>query len=89
MQNLGEDWERIHRTWIHTPGNLTLVGNDYNIEMKNRPFTTKKLIFEESKVYLNKYLINLELKQWGEEEIINRGIELAKIAAKLWSRPDS
>lgn len=89
MQDLGEDWQRIHRTWLHTPGNLTLVWSAYNIDMKNKPFITKKLVFEESRVYLNKYFTDSELIKWGEEEIINRGIDLAKIAAKVWSRPDS
>jgi hypothetical protein len=30
---LGADWRPLHAEWLHTPGNLTLVGADYNSEM--------------------------------------------------------
>jgi hypothetical protein len=39
---LGSDWKRVHDMWLHTIGNLTLVGHDYNILMKNRPYPVKK-----------------------------------------------
>ena len=33
---LGSEWERVHQTWLHTLGNLTLTG--YNSEYSDRPF---------------------------------------------------
>ena len=39
-QNLGEDWERIHQTWLHTPGNLTLTG--YNSKYSDKSFAEKR-----------------------------------------------
>lgn len=37
---LGEDWQRIQQTWLHTLGNLTLTG--YNSEYSDRPFSEKR-----------------------------------------------
>ncbi|MEI2750210.1 MAG: HNH endonuclease family protein [Ferruginibacter sp.] len=39
-KELGPEWERIHATYLHTLGNLTLTG--YNSEYGNRPFTVKR-----------------------------------------------
>ena len=33
---LGPEWERVHQTWLHTLGNLTLTG--YNSEYSDRRF---------------------------------------------------
>ena len=37
---LGGDWKRIHQTWLHTLGNLTLTG--YNSEYSDFPFAYKR-----------------------------------------------
>lgn len=39
-QELGNDWENIHATYLHTFANLTLTG--YNISYSNHPFIEKK-----------------------------------------------
>ena len=36
---LGPEWERIQKTYLHTLGNLTLTG--YNSEYSDRPFIEK------------------------------------------------
>lgn len=36
---LGEEWESIQFTYLHTLGNLTLTG--YNSELSDRPFQEK------------------------------------------------
>ncbi len=37
---LGFDWKRIHETWLHTLGNLTLTA--YNSDYSDRSFTEKR-----------------------------------------------
>lgn len=37
---LGDEWQRIQQTWLHTLGNLTLTG--YNSEYSDRPFEFKR-----------------------------------------------
>ena len=87
MATLGADWRAAHASWLHTPGNLTLVGHDYNSAMKNRPFPTKKPVLAASKVYLNKHFADGGIEKWSADEIAARGMGLAKLAAAVWPRP--
>ena len=50
---LGSQHNAIKKKWLHTLTNLTLTG--YNPELSNKAFKDKKKIYQESKVYLNKY----------------------------------
>lgn len=86
---LGEPWRPMHTEWLHTPGNLTLVGADYNSEMSNRPFDIKKPVLAESKVYLNQYFKSARLKTWSKAEIEARACVLADLAIKVWPAPPS
>jgi uncharacterized protein with ParB-like and HNH nuclease domain len=84
---LGPDWDKVHAEWLHTPGNLTLVGSDYNIAMEKKPFEAKKPVLAASKVYLNQHFANPELKTWDRDAIMARGMRLAQAAAKVWAGP--
>jgi uncharacterized protein with ParB-like and HNH nuclease domain/predicted transport protein len=84
--DLGPDWERVHQTWLHTLGNLTLTG--YNPELSDRPFVEKRDMkrgFADSPLRLNDGLGKLE--QWNEGEIQKRAERLAAKAAKVWQEP--
>jgi len=83
---LGEEWERIRDTWLHTLGNLTLTG--YNSEYSDRTFSEKRDMpggFKESPLRLNRGLGQLE--QWNEDTIKARADKLARIAGGVWSAP--
>lgn len=83
---LGIEWERIHETWLHTLGNLTLTG--YNSEYSDRSFAEKRDMpggFKESPLKLNKGLG--QLNQWNEETIKERASRLAEIALNVWAMP--
>ncbi len=85
-KELGEDWERVHQTYLHTLGNLTLTG--YNSEYSDKPFIDKLNMtggFEESPLKLNKEVANKV--RWGEEEIRQRAKILANHAVSVWSAP--
>jgi len=84
---LGEDWERIHETWLHTLGNLTLTG--YNSEYSDRPFNKKRDMeggFKVSPLNVNEGLGQLE--QWNEEAIKQRAERLADRALNVWGEPN-
>lgn len=84
--DLGPDWQRVHETWLHTLGNLTLTG--YNSEYSNRPFADKRDMaggFGESPLRLNKGLG--ALNGWNEEAITDRAERLAKVAVEVWTLP--
>lgn len=84
---LGDPWRATHAEWLHTPGNLTLVGADYNSEMSNRAFDIKKPVLASSKVYLNQHFQADTLAQWSKQEIEARADSLAEQAVGIWPAP--
>jgi predicted transport protein len=83
---LGPEWERIQKTYLHTLGNLTLTG--YNSEYSDHPFAEKRDMpggFAESPLRLNQGLGSLQ--HWNEEAIRHRGEKLAANAVKVWCAP--
>lgn len=85
--DLGPEWERIQKTYLHTLGNLTLTG--YNSEYSDRPFTQKRDMpggFAESPLRLNQGLGTLTV--WNEMTISQRAKRLAQQAAKVWAAPE-
>jgi uncharacterized protein with ParB-like and HNH nuclease domain len=80
---LGNDYEAIHTTYLHTIGNLTLTA--YNKEMYNKAFSEKKTIdggFLQSKLYLNEYIRKQD--SWNKKTIIERANILIEKALKIW-----
>ncbi|GAA7606427.1 DUF262 and DUF1524 domain-containing protein [Helicobacter pylori] len=85
-KDLGQDYERIHTQYLHTIGNLTLTG--YNYEYSNKPFQEKRDMengFKQSSLKLNQSLKDLE--SFGEKEIEKRASDLADWALKIWTYP--
>ncbi|MFH1931750.1 MAG: DUF262 domain-containing protein [Pseudomonadota bacterium] len=83
---LGDEWESIQDTWLHTLGNLTLTG--YNSEYSDRPFAEKRDMqggFKESPLRLNQGLGQIE--HWNEETIRNRAQRMSRTAVKVWIPP--
>lgn len=84
--DLGPEWERIQKTWLHTLGNLTLTG--YNPELSDRPFAEKRDMkggFKESPLRMNEGLGSLE--SWDENAIKARAVRLAARAVGVWAAP--
>ena len=85
-QKLGENYQEIHKKYLHTIGNLRLTAN--NSKMGNKGFQEKQKIDSRANVLnLNKGLN--EVKEWNEKEIIKRAKNLAEIATKVWIYPVS
>ena len=86
QNELGEEWARVHETYLHTLGNLTLTG--YNSEYSDRPFTDKRDMpggFKYSPLILNEGLGAVEV--WNEQAIKARANQLANRAIKVWDIP--
>lgn len=84
--DLGAEWQRVHETWLHTLGNLTLTG--YNSEYSDRPFTEKRDMeggFKESPLRVNQGLGALD--HWDEEQIRKRAERLSRVAVDVWRFP--
>jgi uncharacterized protein with ParB-like and HNH nuclease domain len=79
---LGENYDTIHKKWLHTVGNLTLTA--YNSELSDKPFKEKKEYLIYSNISLNRYFENVSV--WNEEEIKRRAHHLADKAIEIWPR---
>lgn len=85
---LGNNFEEIHKKYVHTIGNLTLTG--YNSSLSNKPFIEKRDMekgFKDSRLKLNKYLSSID--RWNEEELLNRTQILFNIALEIWKYPST
>ena len=85
-EELGSDWQRIHKERLHTLGNLTLTG--YNSRYSDKPFVEKRDIaggFKESPLHLNAGLGQCE--KWDEAAMDARAERLAKRAVQVWGAP--
>ena len=83
---LGEDWQDVQETYLHTLGNLTLTG--YNSEYSDHAFAKKREVeggFRDSPLRLNKGLGQLET--WNAQAIRERAGRLASDALKIWPFP--
>ena len=90
-KDLGEDFENIHNTYLHTLANLTITG--YNTPYGNRPFAEKKngfkdkkgndvKGFKDSKFHLSDYLKTCN--KWTKSEILTRNDILYNEFVQLW-----
>ena len=86
-EDLGPNWQRIQKTWLHTLGNLTLTA--YNPDYSDSPFAEKRDMPEKglkhSPLYLNEGLGALEI--WNEDAIKARAVKLADIGVGVWPAP--
>ena len=85
---LGEDAERVHQTWLHRIGNLTITG--YNSEYSNAAFSTKKTIaggFGQSPFHLNHYI--KDTSTWTEADMRHRTELLTGVALRYWTMATS
>ncbi len=84
-KDLGENFQEIHDKYLHTIGNLTLTG--YNFEYSNKSFQKKRDMeggFKDSPLRLNQGLRDLE--SFDEEKIKKRANDLADLALKIWTK---
>jgi uncharacterized protein with ParB-like and HNH nuclease domain len=84
MKELGDSYDEIHQTWLHTLGNLTLSA--YNPELSNKSFAEKKETYNASNLELNKYVS--KFNKWNQDSIQQRAQVLADRAVNVWPRPD-
>lgn len=85
-KELGDDYEHIHKTWLHRIANLTLTA--YNSNYSNSPFNEKKSMkngFNESGIRMNTYIA--KFNKWTLSEIEQRNSLLKEKALQIWSMP--
>ena len=63
--DLGENFENIHKTYLHNIGNLILT--EFNSEIGNKPFPDKKKKLETSSLYFRRFVTKKDI--WDEKRI--------------------
>lgn len=86
VEELGENAEEIHKTWVHRLANLTLTGN--NSALSNKTFAEKKAAMEDGvKVGLKMNLKIIQKSSWGLPELEERDREMVEQAKQIWFYP--
>lgn len=88
IQDLGEDYERVHETWLNSMANLTLSA--YNSKYSNKLFVEKRDMehgFKESGFRMNSFVARQDT--WGEEQLIKRNELMREKFLKLWPMVES
>jgi uncharacterized protein with ParB-like and HNH nuclease domain len=78
---LGEEWEIVYELQLHNIGNLTLTG--YNSELSNDDFYSKKKLYADSHLEINKYFAIIT--EWKKLDIERRARMLSEIMINIWS----
>lgn len=84
---LGEQWEEVQTTYLHTLGNVTLTA--YNSRLSDKPFAFKKTVeggFADSPIRLNRSVAREAT--WNADAIRRRGKSLATKATGVWVAPN-
>ena len=86
QQKLGENYQEIHKKYLHTLGNLTLTTSKQNKILSNLSKEEKdKIDFQTSKLKLNFRLE--ENKIWNDKTIVERSKIFALDAKQIWQYP--
>ncbi len=88
INELGDEYEQIHETWLHRIANLTLTG--YNSKYSNSSFAEKRDMengFKQSGLRLNTWIGQQE--HWGLSELEQRNQLLMQTALKTWPLPST
>lgn len=88
IETLGEDYEEIHKTWLHRLANLTLTA--YNAKYSNNSFEDKrdrKDGFNASGLRLNAWIA--QQSRWTLTELEARNKILMEKALEIWPLPET
>lgn len=88
VQELGNDYQRVHEVWLHRIANLTLVAAAYNSKYSNSSFAEKKNMkhgFSESGIRLNAAIEKKD--HWTKTELEERSRNLTEKALEIWNFP--
>jgi uncharacterized protein with ParB-like and HNH nuclease domain len=99
QEMLGDDYERIHREYLHTLANLTLTG--YNSEYSNRSYEDKMHLeikdkktgevqnvgFADSKLPINEWIAKHKI--WNEDTLQERQGWWVKKLGRAWPLPST
>lgn len=91
-QNLNDDWrnhlgssaESIHRDYLNTIGNLTLVTQGKNSEVSDGPFEDKRHILATHALLINSNYFSRTISRWDADSIKTRTAWLTDRILQVW-----
>lgn len=83
-EELGENFEEVHKNYLHNIGNLILT--EFNSEIGNQPFDAKKNKLNESALRYRLSVINQEV--WNEQSIIEHRSKMINWFLETFPLPD-
>ncbi|GCE15091.1 DUF262 domain-containing protein [Tengunoibacter tsumagoiensis] len=81
--DLGSSWDQVHKTFLHTLGNLALVSQGKNIQLSNAGFVVKREILLKQGFRMNTYFTN-NIVRWDENAIRMRSEWLTQYILQIW-----
>jgi uncharacterized protein with ParB-like and HNH nuclease domain len=81
---LGDNYDEIHKTYLHNIGNLILT--EFNSEIGNKPFDEKKRKLETSS--LNYRLDIIKREKWNEQSILEHQANMIKWLLNAFPLPE-
>lgn len=82
--HLGESWQEVHREFLHTIGNLTIVTQDWNTrKLSNKPFAQKRKELKNHGIHLNSRYFG-DILLWDASAIKARADYLAGLTLGVW-----
>jgi len=84
-EHLGESWQDVHREFLHTIGNLTIVTQDWNTrKLSNKPLSEKSKALKNHGIHLNSRYFCDTVAAWDADAISKRANFLADLIVKVW-----
>lgn len=81
---LGDELKEVHRDYLHTLGNLTLVTSEWNSQLSNSAFLVKKQKLAEHALRINSDYFSLTIDRWDEKAILERTNFLISKFIEIW-----
>lgn len=83
--HIGSNWNEVHREYLHTIGNLTLVTQEWNSTLSNSSYSRKRKLLSEHALLLNREYFGEATLKWNEDSIRSRSKFLANHIINIWS----
>lgn len=81
---LGNGWEQIYKDYLDTIGNLTLVTQEWNLELSNSPFDNKQGRLRSHALQINSEYFSQPIHKWNDSAIQARANFLINAILEIW-----
>ncbi len=82
--DIGDNFNVVYDQYLHTIGNLTLVTSEWNIDLSNSAFSTKKTKLAKHALSLNHQYFQQPISCWNDKAIQARAKCLLSLVLEIW-----